>query len=541
MAFIRKDDPVVINIKLTSKGRELLSKGKLTFKKFAIGDSEINYDYNNRNNFNPFNLNILKPKDKNPKMLSFITKTLSGDTINDIEGDVVSTPQTINNETKEFGFFEIISGDTNFLNDEMHVRQPDIMVELNSVTGGTKLKLLKSPKYLANVNEPNINDYILIKWTTPDGNSTTGYTVNHNTPTPYLVYKIHDKLSGSLSNNDLIIEVDRELPNFNGNGDNIFAGGLVYPNRITITGITNSSDFINEATLAFINNYEQPQPEIPFWNLSIIFTEEIIGVQSDNKKYGKFKTNKYNGFVQYIQNLDSEIKKIGAIHYTNLSPENTYGEGFYQDTPVLEIPYIMWHKSSGNTMGLALTCGDEHILEGLDTKYYDLIDDNGNILGKCFSYLKMFVIEDQELLYAMSYKSNRSWTLPECNVNFNTTLNMGCPICSINTEIEYGNPTGASDNGFIKINDISDTFGDILIILKYQDTNNTTKTINIPADEILTLIPYKFDVPAGIYDLEIYDLGAIGETGNPCVKIYNDIIIEEFDSTLEIYDVEPTE
>ena len=40
-------DQTVIHIKLTDKGRELLSVGQLTFKKYAIGDSEINYEYNN--------------------------------------------------------------------------------------------------------------------------------------------------------------------------------------------------------------------------------------------------------------------------------------------------------------------------------------------------------------------------------------------------------------------------------------------------------------------------------------------------------------
>jgi hypothetical protein len=31
MAFIEKTDPVVLNIKLTTKGRELLSTGNLSF------------------------------------------------------------------------------------------------------------------------------------------------------------------------------------------------------------------------------------------------------------------------------------------------------------------------------------------------------------------------------------------------------------------------------------------------------------------------------------------------------------------------------
>jgi len=46
MAFIERKDPVVLNIKLTSKGRELLSRGELDFKYYAVGDSEIDYEFN---------------------------------------------------------------------------------------------------------------------------------------------------------------------------------------------------------------------------------------------------------------------------------------------------------------------------------------------------------------------------------------------------------------------------------------------------------------------------------------------------------------
>lgn len=541
MAFIEKNDPVVINVKLTSKGRELLSRGKLTFKKIAIGDSEINYNFNNEHNFSPYYVNILRPKDKNPNILSFITRNVSGDTFNNIGDNIVSNTTVVTNTAKEFGFFDIGTSSTNFLTDLVHIKQSDAMVVLSGVTGGTKLNILKSPSYLANVNEPSVGDFIFIKWTTPDGNNTTGSTISINNLTPYLMYKIQEIVSGTLFNNNLIINVDRDLPNFNGSGGNVFAGIVIYPNIITITGITTSSDFVSDATLAFINNYESPQPEIPFWNLSIIFTDEIIGAKLTNKSYGTFRTNKYNGFVQYIQNLDPTIKKLGVIHYTNSSPENVYGEGFFNNTPILDIPYIMWHKSSGSTMGLTLRCGSEHTLDGLGTKYYDLVDEYDNILGKSFNYLKMFVIEDQELLYAMSYKSNRSWTLPSFNLGFNANLNIGCPVCSIITEIEYNGASSIGGNGDIYITNVTNTFGDILIEVKSQSSLGVTKTLNVAASIITTSLPIHITVPAGTYNIKIYDLGAIGGSGEACFDQHNNIIITESTSTLEIYDVEPTE
>jgi len=64
----------------------------------------------------------------------------------------------------------------------------------------------------------------------------------------------------------------------------------------------------------------------------------------------------------------------------------------------------------------------------LNTEYYDLADESDNIVGKVFTELKIFVIEDQELLFAMSYKSNRNWTLP--NYYASTSALPDCPPMS---------------------------------------------------------------------------------------------------------------
>jgi len=164
--------------------------------------------------------------------------------------------------------------------------------------------------------------------------------------------------------------------------------------------------------------------------MSIIFTEEIAGVQADKLKYTQLNSRIYSGFVSYIQNQAPIYKKLGVIHYTNSSPANVYAEGFYLNTPKLVIPTIMWHKSVAGTMGITLSAyGSPKLLvnsdtgaTSLNTEYYDLADENGNVVGKVFTELKIFVIEDQELLFAMSYKSNRNWTLPDYNVSVNSLI-----------------------------------------------------------------------------------------------------------------------
>jgi len=197
-----------------------------------------------------------------------------------------------------------------------------------------------------------------------------------------------------------------------------------------------STDYLDESVLSFLQNSQCPTIVFPFWNMSIIFTEEIAGVTAEKLKYTQFNSRTYAGFVSYIQNQAPVYKKLGVIHYTNSSPANVYAEGFYLNTPVLKIPTIMWHKSTGATLGVTLRAyGSPKLLvnsntgaTSLDTEYYDLADEDGNVVGKVFTELKLFVIEDQELLFAMSYKSNRSWTLP--NYYASTSALPDCPPMS---------------------------------------------------------------------------------------------------------------
>lgn len=575
MAFIEKKDPTVLNIKLTSKGREQLSKGQLNFRYYAIGDSEIDYEHNrkiadNNSNFNPLNLNILRPKDKNPKQLSFILKNSGGDPYNEISS-VPSTPSTVVNQVQPIGFFN--NDATEFLTDTNHVKQPDIAISISGVTGGTTLKLNQAPTYQANQNEPMIGDYLLVKWTNPLGNSTTGYTINKSHPTPFLWYKIVN-VQGKLSNDNIIIEVDRELPDFSyitGGDNSILAGALVYYNFINFTGETNySTDYVDEALTTFLQNCQCPTVTFPFWNMSIIYTEEIAGVDVENgdKSYLNFNTSGYTGIISYIQNQQKYnddynfIKKLGVIHYTNNSVSNTYGEGFYgdplnpqhaTDIPTLDIPTIMWHKSTGTTLGVQLKAsGSLKYLTGatksLNTRYYNLADPDGNIVGKVFYDLQIFLIEDQELLFAMSYKSNRSWTLPEHNIDINANVTFGCPTCLLDYDVNTTTPTTINgSDGTITIENIRNSSLDDdstkLILEILEGPTGTTNPTKIFFDEITgdttitnndTLNNYKLS--AGTYTVRLIDTGF-----NNC-KPTKEIEISAVTSTLNIFngDIETT-
>ena len=415
MAFINKEDPIVLNIMLTSKGRERLSTGNLTFKYFSIGDSEVDYNFlrnlKNDVNYTPNLLGVLKPKDKNPDIISHILKdNLTTNLFEEIP-TISTMSYDVTNNVESLGFFT--NNNTEYIKEATHVKQPDIAIYMSGVTGGTIIKLKKSINYGVSVSEPEIGDFIYVKWTVTG--DTTNNIVNNIEPNQNLMYRIINK-TGLLSNNTISITVDRQIPNYYGIGATGISGAMVY--KSDVSDIDEPTDYLSQSVIDFIENYQCGISKFPFWNLSIIYTDEITGVQLNDKKYTTFKSRDLGSFVSYIQNQKPYYKKLGVIHYSNNSPNNTYGEEFNSNTAKLVLPDLIWHKSTVQKKGLVLIAGNESKLltgdiKSLNIQYYDLIDeDSGYIVGKVFNGLKIFVIEDQELLYAMSYKSNRSWTLP---------------------------------------------------------------------------------------------------------------------------------
>lgn len=443
MAFIERKNPIVLNIKLTSKGREQLSGGNLDFKYFTIGDSEIDYVFNSKikdvdPEYTAFNSNILRAVDKNPSIVSFVPKSLSGTSFNELN-NIPIAEYIIENQVESLGFFT--NDNTEFITDSNHVKQPDCMIDMSTVSGGNLITLEKASTYGASGEEPAVGDILFVRWT--HGENTTGFLVNNDYPTPNLFYKIIEISGGSLGSGSVTVVVDRNIPDFNTLSlSGVYAGAMIYYNEISFTGDTISQmsapDYLDESVLSFLENSQSPTIIFPYWNMSIIYTEEIAGVQAGNLKFTQFKNKEFGGFISYIQNQSSIIKKMGVIHYTNSSPANVYGEGFLLDTPTVDIPTIMWHKSLNPTLGTTLSpIGGQQILEGLNINYYDLGDSDGFIVGKMFPDLKIFVIEDQELLFAMSYKSNRSWTLPDYDANGTTII----PPLTGGTTVTWATPT----------------------------------------------------------------------------------------------------
>ena len=162
-------------------------------------------------------------------------------------------------------------------------------------------------------------------------------------------------------------------------------------------------------------------------------------------------------------------KAIAVLHYTNQTISNFYGEKLATEKTLATdiglaknfricMPWLMWHKkyegeaqtgcSGATTYGqcfyvnptgytgvnsvfpdvpyLMESSVNENMANGEGLRYYYLYDDNSgpvnnalggtstgpNPVGKVWPDLKVVTIHDEELVTAMSYKANRSWTLP---------------------------------------------------------------------------------------------------------------------------------
>jgi hypothetical protein len=179
-------------------------------------------------------------------------------------------------------------------------------------------------------------------------------------------------------------------------------------------------------------------------------SKEYLGYNSDSGQIDSDSTYYYNSFSEKVSVLPSEQKAIAIVHYTNQSVDNFYGEKFatrdYDATSPgdtgqarnfkLSIPWLLWHKNKNKTIGQdfyvdpsGFTSQNLFTVNYIKSKkdinfndpglrYYHLWDtnanDNGypNRVGKVFPDLKIVTFDDDEIIAALSYKSNRSFTLP---------------------------------------------------------------------------------------------------------------------------------
>ena len=302
-----------------------------------------------------------------------------------------------------------------------------------------------------------------------------GTTINSDSPIlTYKVTNITGDTS--TNSGTVTIEVDRQLPQLNsmgytGNGRVVF-----YPSGMTELYDSYTPSFYWESdAIDFESNCDVSNTDVKVWNMNIPWTESPAGVASVNykgyttypsrkyigsKEYLGYNSNTgqtdtsstyyYNSFADKINLSPSNQKAIAIVHYTNQAIDNYYGEKLAMqpydasnpgDTGQarnfkITLPWLMWHKSSDSNIGEVfytdppgysnLNLFSVQYMKSIPNtnmndpglRYYHLWDTNTNTngypnrVGKVWPDLKLITFDDDEIIAALSYKSNRNWTLP---------------------------------------------------------------------------------------------------------------------------------
>ena len=196
-----------------------------------------------------------------------------------------------------------------------------------------------------------------------------------------------------------------------------------------------------------------------FGSSNYIGQKEYFGYNSSKGQTSTDTVNYYNSFGEKIVVTPEEQKEIAIIHYTNQTIDFFYGEKFalepYDTTNPddtqgqarnfkLHMPTLMWHKNPECCFGQTFwvdppgfdgkdlfqvqytksNISDQMNQPGL--RYYNLWDTfaqpNGlpSRIGKVYPDSKLIIIDDEEIVASLSYKSNRNWTLPAPQVSLLT-------------------------------------------------------------------------------------------------------------------------
>jgi len=217
-----------------------------------------------------------------------------------------------------------------------------------------------------------------------------------------------------------------------------------------------------------------------FGSINYVGTKEYLGYTSSLGQTDTSTVYYYNSFNEKINVSPEEQKAIAIIHYTNQTIDFFYGEKFalepYDPTNPddttgqarnfkLHIPWLMWHKNPSCCFGETFWVDpagyeDKGLFEvqyiqstknaGMNQpgiRYYHLWDTHTNAdgypsrVGKVFPDSKIVVIDDEEIVAAMSYKANRNWTLPAPQISLITPNTCGIPTTTVDGILTGSNET----------------------------------------------------------------------------------------------------
>jgi hypothetical protein len=493
MGFIIKNTAGLINTRITDTGRQLLSQVNFNISYFQVGDSEV--CYNCAGSVQPSTGFVLEPSfnaqnstgspqsNRENIKYPFYFQGTSGSTygipfVGSINTDVY-------NHTGTLGFF---TGNTSApivytaQTSSAYTITSNLIIDYGECVSASTIDLTFD-SCAPTTGTPSVGDIVTIIY---DGNAGCG-DISGNYP--ILTYKIQ-AITGSTP--PFTVQLDRALPDFINQPCAGFARTLIYPSGMTpFYDVVVPTDYFlsacSQTDEVLIWNMNIPWSESPagvidtinedytqYGSVNYLGTKEYLGYQSVEGQYfanstgltANTDTFYYNSYDEPILVFPEYQKAIAIVSYTNQSINNYYGEKFafqpYDPASPgavgqarnfkVTVPTLMWHKTTGTTIGQTfyvdpqgydlfypnyMKSKKDNDFNTPGMRYYNLWDtnpdSNGNLnrVGKVFPDSELIVFDDDEIVAAMSYKSNRNWTLPApklglippniCNTGLDTT------------------------------------------------------------------------------------------------------------------------
>jgi hypothetical protein len=463
MSFLNSNNSEFLSARITRRGRQSIAEGNFIIKYFQIGDSE--FDYNTK--FSAFtgavsggtrapHQRVLSPIDgdqhvKYPYLIN------TDETINFGNAAQQSYIDTLKNPMGPAGF---VSEFIPYVADPCTGSTVECVsgaIPLNRVNGGTGL--LTSLMTGATTSDFSNCQYITLVFKSDFVGSEN--TISGNSQS--LVYKI-------VSINGQTITLDRNMPDFSAQSTGIVRVvcnkcKLDYPQDTEVADVCSPLQPDNLAQHdpwqlelvwtqepAGLDTTDDDEYISGYTGSQFASLKEYLGYTSNT---GQTFTNTTGGTItnptSYTNTFGEKVdvkpanqRAIAVIHYSELGDIVNNPERFYKyddyiahgtidnetlygeqisDSEYFEvyIPFLLYHRNTGSTIGAVFTMGttDYYVSSALNVKpntnnlkFRFLVDQQGINVGKVFVDKKIIVFDDQELVAALEYKTNRKWTLP---------------------------------------------------------------------------------------------------------------------------------
>jgi len=406
MSFLQENYSENLAGRITNKGRKKIAQGNFIISYFQVGDSEFDYA------FSEFNGNdgqkVLMPFDKDSQVKypykvssSLLTGTTYGIPIESSE------MLTICNRMGAAGYVSgttVVCGNVEIQSTELNASST-LNVPDGSVFSNTEYITIVLAELSNNVIESNATSF---------------------------VYKI-------VTINANVLTLDRATPDFSG---------------------------LNPFTITVICNYCDPSPndaedQQDPWTLNTVWSSHPAGLDPTvDEKLSGYTSNLYvsakeyfgyntssgqtsntgttitNSFGDIIPMLPEEQHSLSILHYSRpYSALSDFDLIFKYDDYIAHtivdeidtvayfevyIPFLQYERNTGSTIGARffMDSTDYYINSAAsDTKvnqmkFRYLLDEQNVKVGKIFINHKIIIFDDQEIIAALDYKSNRRHTLP---------------------------------------------------------------------------------------------------------------------------------